>query len=43
MTQAQITRRIKKYQKAHEKGQITYQELLGFIEALAKEMKEAGL
>ncbi len=43
MTQAQITRRIRKYQKAHEAGKLTYQELLGFMEALANEMKEAGL
>lgn len=42
MTQAYITRRIRKYQKAHAEGRITYQELLGFMEALANEMREAG-
>lgn len=43
MTQEAITRRIHLYQMAHATGRITYQELLGFMEALANEMKEAGL
>jgi hypothetical protein len=43
MTQATITRRIRKYQKAHAEGRITKLELDGFMEALAQLMKEAGL
>jgi hypothetical protein len=39
MTQATITRRIRKYLKAQAEGRLTAQEVEGFMEALASEMK----
>jgi hypothetical protein len=40
MTRTELVNKIKHYQAAHEQGQITEQELKGFLEAIAKENLE---